>query len=92
MPDSSAKTPPTAQQATTQPTANNSNPAFAVVENSQNDNTIMVASSIGALAGLGYAFSRKKGFWGYAGFFLLGSIAGSLVGNIITSNKTKKPK
>ena len=47
------------------------------------DKTVMIASSIGALAGLGYAFYTKKKFWGYVGFFFLGSIAGSLVGNVI---------
>jgi len=45
----------------------------------------MVLASAGALGGLYYAFKKKKGFWGYAGFFVLGSIAGHLAGNIITA-------
>jgi hypothetical protein len=47
------------------------------------DNVILITSSIGALGGLGLAYKQKKSFWGYVGYFLLGSIAGSLVGNII---------
>jgi hypothetical protein len=39
-----------------------------------------ISSSIGALGGLAYAFNKKKGFWGYVGFFMLGSLAGSLIG------------
>ena len=50
-------------------------------------NTMIVASSIGALAGLGYAFYTKKKFWGYVGFFVLGSLAGSLAGNILSKKK-----
>jgi uncharacterized membrane protein YfcA len=51
----------------------------------KNNTTTMVLASVGALGGLYYAFSKKKGFWGYAGFFVLGSIAGHLAGNIVTS-------
>ena len=29
------------------------------------DNTTMILSSVGALAGLYYAFSKGTGFWGY---------------------------
>ena len=47
-------------------------------------------SSIGALGGLYYAFTKKKGFWGYAGFFILGSLAGSLTAMAIESAKPKK--
>ena len=36
--------------------------------------------SIGAAAGLGYAFMKKTGFWKGAGIALLFSIAGSWVG------------
>lgn len=45
----------------------------------------MVLASVGALGGLYYAFKKGKGFWGYAGFFVLGSIAGHLAGNVITA-------
>jgi hypothetical protein len=54
------------------------------------DNTTMILSSVGALAGLYYAFSNNKGFWGYAGYFILGSIAGGLAGNIIGGIATSK--
>ncbi len=33
-----------------------------------------IGSSIGFIAGLGYAFKGKKGFWAYVGYGLLGSI------------------
>jgi uncharacterized membrane protein YfcA len=55
------------------------------------NNTTMVLSSVGALAGLYFAFKKQKGFWGYAGYFVLGSIAGHLAGNIVTS-VIPKPK
>lgn len=51
----------------------------------KNNTTTMVLASVGALGGLYYAFNKKKGFWGYAGFFVLGSIAGHLAGNIVTA-------
>ena len=54
------------------------------------DNTTMVLSSVGALGGLYYAFAKKKGMWGYVGFFILGSIAGGLVGNVVSG--VMKPK
>jgi hypothetical protein len=50
----------------------------------------MILSSVGALAGLYYAFSKGKGFWGYAGYFILGSIAGGLAGNVIGGIATSK--
>ncbi len=46
-------------------------------------------ASAGALGGLYYAFTKKKSVWGYIGFFILGSIAGQLLGNAIES-VTKK--
>ncbi len=51
----------------------------------KNNSTTMFLASIGALGGLYYAFKKGKGFWGYAGFFVLGSIAGHLAGNIVTA-------
>lgn len=51
----------------------------------KNNTTTMALASVGALGGLYYAFKKGKGFWGYAGFFVLGSIAGHLAGNVITS-------
>lgn len=62
------------------------------------NNTQMVLGSIGMLGGLYYAFTTKKGFWGYVGFGLLGSIAGGLVGNIVggvsktTTSNTRPPQ
>jgi hypothetical protein len=57
-----------------------------VIEN-ENDKTMMLLSSIGFLAGLYYAFTKKKSFWGYVGFGLLGSVVGSVSGSIIKSVK-----
>lgn len=51
----------------------------------KNNNTTMVLASVGALAGLYFAFKNKKGFWGYAGYFVLGSVAGHLAGNVVTA-------
>lgn len=45
-------------------------------------NVTQISSSIGLIAGLGYAFKKNKGFWGYVGFALLGSIVFGTVGNI----------
>lgn len=56
--------------------------------NSISDNKIIIiSSSIGALAGLGFAYHKKSKFWGYVGYFILGNIVGSLVGNIIKPKK-----
>jgi hypothetical protein len=51
----------------------------------------MGLASAGALGGLYYAFTKKKSVWGYVGFFILGSIAGQLLGTAIESF-TKKTK
>jgi hypothetical protein len=45
----------------------------------------LILPSIGALAGLTYAFISKKSIWGYIGFFALGSIGGTLANNIVGS-------
>jgi len=45
-------------------------------------NITQISSSVGLIAGLGYAFKQKKGFWGYVGYSLLGSIAFGLIGNV----------
>ena len=42
-----------------------------------------ITMGVGHLAGIGYAFYKKKHFWGYVGFFLLGGIAFGTVGGII---------
>jgi hypothetical protein len=51
----------------------------------KNNNTIMVLASAGALAGLYMAYKGNKKFWGYVGYFVLGSVAGHLAGNIVTA-------
>lgn len=51
----------------------------------KNNTTTMVFASIGALGGLYYAFKKGKGVLGYVGFFVLGSIAGHLAGNVVTA-------
>ena len=51
----------------------------------KNNTTTMALASIGALGGLYFAFRGKKGFWGYVGFFVLGSIAGHLAGNVVSA-------
>ncbi len=56
-------------------------------EKQQTDKSSMILGTIGALGGLYYAFSKGKGFWGYIGYFFLGSIAGTLVGNLVAQNK-----
>ena len=48
-----------------------------------------VLGSIGTLGGLYYAFSNKKGFWGYLGFAIIGGMAGSIIGGLY--DNTMKP-
>lgn len=48
-----------------------------------------ILGSVGTLGGLYYAFSSKKGFWGFVGFALLGGLAGSIVGGLY--DNTMKP-
>lgn len=62
----------------------------AMKESEKAEKTLTILSSIGALAGLYYAYSKKKGFWGYVAPMVLGGIVGSLVANVVT--KMKKPK
>lgn len=50
----------------------------------QNNMTLKnVLTGIGSLAGLYYAFSKKKSGWGYVGFFIVGGIAGSIIGSTV---------
>lgn len=46
-------------------------------------NLSIILPSVGALAGLTYAFKKKSGFWGYVGYFVVGGLAGSLITSII---------
>lgn len=48
-----------------------------------------ILGSVGTLGGLYYAFSIKKGFWGYVGFAILGGLAGSIIGGLY--DNTIKP-
>jgi len=48
-----------------------------------------ILGSVGTLGGLYYAFSSKKGFWGFVGFALLGGVAGSIIGGLY--DNTMKP-
>jgi hypothetical protein len=48
-----------------------------------------ILGSIGTLGGLYYAFKGNKGFWGYAGFAILGGFAGSIIGGLY--DNTIKP-
>ena len=52
--------------------------------------SVYVANGIGILAGLGFAFYKKKGFWGYVGFGILGGITGTMLLSVI--HKVIKPK
>lgn len=54
----------------------------SVASNGKIMNITQISSSIGFIAGLGYAFKKNKGFWGYVGFGLLGSIFIGTIGNI----------
>ena len=45
-------------------------------------NITQIASSVGLLAGLVYSFKKNKGFWGYVGYSLLGSISFGIAANV----------
>lgn len=62
----------------------------ATKESNKIDTGLYIASAIGTLAGLGYAFHKKKKVWGYVGFAILGSITGSLIYHIGKSVVKKK--
>ena len=62
------------------------NPAdfkVAVAQASSSDKTLTILSTIGALGGLYYAFSKKSGVGGYIGYVLLGGLVGSLIANVV---------
>lgn len=61
-----------------------------MADNKKISNLQMGLTSAGALGGLYYAFTKKKGAWGYIGFFILGSIAGGLTASVIESFTNKK--
>ena len=41
-----------------------------------------ILSSVGMLAGLGYAINKGSGIWGYVGYIALGTIGGAIVGGV----------
>jgi hypothetical protein len=49
----------------------------------------MTLPFIGAMAGLAIAYYRKSGVFGYVGFFILGTVAGSLVNVVVQKGKGK---
>lgn len=49
-----------------------------------------ILSSVGTVSGLGYAFAKKKKFWGYVGFMFLGSIVFGTIGQIIDFQRNNK--
>jgi hypothetical protein len=50
-----------------------------------------ILGSIGTLGGLYYAFKGNKGFWGYAGFAILGGLAGSIIGGLYDNTIKQAP-
>ena len=54
-----------------------------VADATKADSMAYSVSGVGFLAGLGYAFYKKKGFWGYVGFSILGSVVASVGYNIV---------
>ena len=44
-----------------------------------------LVSLIGNAAGLYLAYKNKKTFWGYAGYFLVGGLSGSVIGYTVDS-------
>lgn len=45
-------------------------------------NLTSFGSSVGLVAGLSYAFVKKKGFWSYIGYSILGSVVFGTVTNL----------
>ena len=55
-------------------------------ESKMSKNTYTIGA-IGLAVGLGFAYYRKSGFWGYVGFGILGSIVAQVGYNVINKNK-----
>lgn len=49
----------------------------------KNESRASALAGIGTLAGLGFAFYKKTGFWGYVGYGLLGTIAAGIIINVV---------
>ena len=47
-----------------------------------------ILSGILSVSGLVYAFYKKKTFWAYVGYFILGSLVGSTAGQVINKLKS----
>ena len=75
---STSTTPITTDSATT-PTVTEPTP----LSKEKEEKGLYIASSVGALAGLGFAHYRKSSVKGYIGYFILGSIVGSLFYNVV---------
>lgn len=54
-----------------------------VAEAIKTESKMSALAGIGTLAGLGFAFYKKTGFWGYVGYGLLGTIAAGLIINVV---------
>lgn len=50
----------------------------------------MIAGGIGTFGGAAYAFKKQKGFWGYVGFILLGSIITGAIATVATAPMAAK--
>jgi hypothetical protein len=56
-------------------------------EKNNNENTHRILSSVGALGGIAYAFSKDSKFISYLGFGVIGYFVGHFLGNIYTGVK-----
>ena len=63
-----------------------------VEESITSDPIVQLGTAVGNLAGLYFAFKHKTGFWKGTGYFLLGGLAGSLTGYIVSKAIPKKDK
>jgi hypothetical protein len=60
------------------------------IETPSTSRPAMILSSVGFLAGLYYSFKNDKGFWGYVGYGLLGTVAGTTAGSVLSMIGNKK--
>jgi hypothetical protein len=54
------------------------------------ENITSIGSTIGLVGGLVYAFKTKKGFWGYVGFGILGSVVLGMTSKVLARSFIKK--
>jgi len=55
-------------------------------ENKMTKSTYTIGA-IGLAVGLGFAYYRKSGFWGYVGFGILGSVVAQIGYNVVSKKK-----